>query len=70
MPCPAILVMDGAAMPFTKGGVGVGMVEGEFVEAEILELVLGEAQFPRDVVWADGEGIVMFDDEGHGEVVK
>ena len=70
MPRPVILVVDGAARPFTKGRVSVGVIEGEFVEAEILELVHSEAQFPRDVSWADGEGIVVFDDEGHGEVVK
>ena len=62
--------MDGAATPFIKGGVGVSMVEGEFVEVEIFELVLGEAQFPRDVGLADGKGIVVFNDKGHGEVVK
>ena len=50
--------------------MGVGVVEGEFVETEVLELVFGEAQFPRDVIWADGEGVVVFDDEGHREVVK
>ena len=48
----------------------VGVVEGEFIEMEVLELIFGEAQFPRDVVQADGEGVVMLDDEGHREVVK
>ena len=62
--------MDGAARPSAEGRVGVGVIEGEFMEAKIFELVLGEAQLPRDVCPADGEGIVVFDDEGHGEVVK
>ena len=46
------------------------MFKGEFVEAKVFELILGEAQLPGDVSPADGEGVVMFDDEGHGEVVK
>ena len=46
------------------------MIEGEFVEAQVLELVYGEAQLPGNVGRVDGEGIVVFDDEGHGEVVK
>ena len=48
----------------------MSMVEGEFVEMEVFELVFGEAQFPRDVIWADGESVVVFDDKGHREVVK
>ena len=62
--------MDGAPVFFTEGRVGMSMVEGEFIETEVFELVFGEAQFPRDVGWADGESVVVFDDEGHREVVK
>ena len=62
--------MDGATLLPTEGRVSVGVVEGEFVEMEIFELVLGEAQFPRNIAWVDGEGIVVLDVEGHGEVVK
>ena len=62
--------MDGAPTFFTEGRVGMSMVEGEFVEMEVFELVFGEAQFPRDVIWADGESVVVFDDKGHREVVK
>ena len=62
--------MDGAPASFTEGRVGMSMVKGEFVETEVFELVFGEAQFPRDVGWADGESVVVFDDEGHREVVK
>ena len=70
MPCPAGLVVDGTPKLFAEGRMGVGVVKGEFIEMEVFELVLGEAKFPRDVVWADGEGVVMLDDEGHREVVK
>ena len=62
--------MDGAPASFTEGRMGMSVAEGEFVETEVFELIFGEAQFPRDVGWADGESVVMFDDEGHREVVK
>ena len=62
--------MDGAARLFTEGGVSMSVFKGKFVEAKVLELVLGEAQLPGDVGPADGEGVIVFDDEGHGEVVK
>ena len=62
--------MDGAPVFFTEGWMGMSVVEGEFVETKVFELVFGEAQFPRDVGWADGESVVVFDDEGHREVVK
>ena len=70
MPRPAVLVVDGAAGPSAEERVSVGMFKGEFVEAKVFELILGEAQLPGDVSPADGEGVVVFDDEGHGEVVK
>ena len=40
------------------------------VTSKVVELVLGEPQFPGNVVPVDGEGVVVFDDEGHGVVVK
>ena len=46
------------------------MFKGKFVEAKVLELVLGEAQFPGDISPVEGKSIVVFDDTGHGEVVK
>ena len=70
MPHPVISVVDGAVLSPTEERMSVGMVEGEFVEVKVFELVYGKAQFPRDVVWVDREGVVMLDDEGHGEVVK
>ena len=70
MPCPAISVVDGATLSFTEGRMGMGMFEGEFVAAKVLKLAFGEAQPPGDVGRADGEGVVVFDDERHGEVVK
>ena len=57
-------------MFFTERRVDVSMAEGEFIDAEIFELILGKAKFPRDVAWMDGEGVIVFDEEGHGEVVK
>ena len=46
------------------------MIEVKLVMSEVVELIFGETQFPRDVVPVDGEGIVVFDDEGHGTMVK
>ena len=70
MPRPVILPMDGAVGLLAEAGVGLCMVEVKMVTSEVVELVFGEAQFPRDVTPVDGEGVVMFDDEGHGTVVK
>ena len=70
MPHPVILLMDGAACLLAKAGVGFCMVEVKLVTSEVVELIFGEAQFPGDVIPADGEGIVVFDNEGHGTVVK
>ena len=46
------------------------MVKVKVVTSKVVELTFGEAQFPGDVAPADGEGIVVFWDEGHGVVVK
>ena len=62
--------MDGAAGLLAKAGVGFCVVEVKVVTSKVVELILGETQFPGNVTPADGEGIVMFDDEGHGIVVK
>ena len=62
--------MDGAARLFTETGVGFCVVKVEVVMSEVVELVFGEAQFPGDVAPADGEGVVIFWDEGHGVMVK
>ena len=62
--------MDGAAGLLAKAGVGFCMVEAKMVTSKVVKLILGETQFPGNVVPADGEGIVVFDDEGHGIVVK
>ena len=70
MPLPVILVMNGAAGLLAKAGVGFGVVEVKVVEAEVFELILGEAQFPGNVNPPDGEGIVVSWGEGHGVVVK
>ena len=62
--------MDGAARLLTEARVGFCVVKVKVVMSEVFELVFGEAQFPGDVAPADGEGVVMFWDEGHGVVVK
>ena len=62
--------MDGAAGLFAKAGVGFCVVEVKMVMSKVVELILGETQFPGNVTPADGEGVVVFDDEGHGIVVK
>ena len=69
-PRPAISVVDGATLSLTEGRMGMGVFEGELVEAKVFELVFSEAQLPGDVGRADGEGVIVFDDERHGEVVK
>ena len=69
-PRPAISLMDGAAKLLAETGVGLSVVEVEVVASEVVKLVFGEAQFPGNITPADGEGIVMFDDEGNGIVVK
>ena len=50
--------------------MGLRMVEVEVVASKIIKLVLSEAQFPGDVAPADGEGVVVWSNEGHGIVVK
>ena len=65
-----VLTMDGAAELFTEASVSFCVVKVEMVASEEVELVLGETQFPGDVTPADGKGVVVFDDEGHGMVVK
>ena len=70
MPRPAISVVDGAALSLTEGRMGMGVFEGKLVEAKVFELVFGEAQLPGNVGRADGEGVVVFDGERHGEMVK
>ena len=62
--------MDGAARLLTEARVGFCVVEVEVIAPEVLELVLSEAQFPGDVTPANGEGVVVFWDEGHGVMVK
>ena len=59
MPCPVVSVMDGAAGLLAEEGMGFGMVEVELMEAKVLELVFGEAQFPGNINPADRKGIVM-----------
>ena len=69
-PCPAILVVDGAPRVLAEARVGFHVVEIEVVVLKVSELIFGETQFPGEVAPAEGEGIVVFWDEGHGVVVK
>ena len=70
MPRPAISVVDGAALSLTEGRMGMGVFEGKLVEAKVFELVFGEAQLPGNINPPDGEGIIVWLNEGHGVVVK
>ena len=70
MPHPVISTMDGVTERLAEAGVGFCVVKVKMIVSEEVELVFCEAQFPGDVTPADGEGIVMFDDEGHGIVTK
>ena len=70
MPCPMVLAMDGAAGLLTEAGMSFCVVEVEMVAPEEVKLVFGETQFPGNVTPADGESVVVFDDERHGMVVK
>ena len=70
MPCPAILIVDGAAGLLAEAGVGFSVVEVKVVALKVIKLVLSEAQLPGDVGPADRKGVVMFWGERHGEVVK
>ena len=69
-PRPAVLVVDGAAGFLTEASVGFGVIKVEVTEAEEPELVYGKTQFPRDITPPDGEGVVVWSNEGHGVVVK
>ena len=69
-PHPAILVVDGAARILAEARVGFRMVKIEVVVLKVVELILGETQFPGEVAPAEGEGVVVFWDEGHGVMVK
>ena len=62
--------MDGAAGLLTEASVCFCVVEVKMVASEEAELIFGETQFPRDVTPANGESVVVFNDEGHGMVVK
>ena len=70
MPCPVISMVDGATELLAEAGVSFCMVEVEMIASEEVELIFGETQFPGDITPADGESVVMFDDEGHGTVTK
>ena len=70
MPHPVILVVDGAARFLVEASMSFGMVKVKVMEMKEFELVKGETQFPRDISPPDGEGIVMWSNEGHGVVVK
>ena len=69
-PHPAVLVVDGAAGFLAEASVGFGVVKVKVVELKVLELVLGETQFPGNINPPDGEGIIVWLNEGHGVVVK
>ena len=77
MPHPVMLVMDGTTSFLAEAGVDSGVVKVEMVVVEEVELVNGEAQFPRDVGPVDGgfnvlRDFLLFSSSGvrHGAVFK
>ena len=70
--------MDGAANRSTEVGVELGVIHVKFVSSEKVELVDGEAKFPRDVSPVEGGrfdflwGFLGFSSAGvrHGIVFK
>ena len=62
--------MDGATELLAEAGMSFCVVEVKVIVSKEVELILGESQFPGDITPVDGEGIVVFDDEGHGVVTK
>ena len=70
--------MDGAANRLTEVGVELGVTHVKFVSSEKIELVDGEAEFPRDVSPVKGgrfdflRGFLGFSSTGvrHGIVFK
>ena len=63
-------MMDGAAELLAEAGVSFCVVKVKVIASEEVELIFGEAQFPGDIAPANGESIVVLDDEGHGIVTK
>ena len=70
MPCPAVLVMNGATGLLAEAGVSFGVDEVKMVASKIFKLVLGKAQFPGNICPPDGESVVISWGERHGIVVK
>ena len=69
-PLPVVLVMDGAPRFPAEAGMSFGMVKGEVMKLEVLELVDSESQDPRDVSGSDDGGVVMGWGERHVIMVK
>ena len=57
MPCPAVLVMNGAARLLAEAGVSFGVVKVKMAASKVFKLVLGEAQFSRDIVHLIGRAL-------------
>ena len=70
MPCPVVLVVDGATQFLAEASVCFGVIKVKTSETMEFELIESETQFPGDVCPADGEGIIVWLNEGHGIVVK
>ena len=56
MPRPEMSVVDGTICLFAEMGVGLGMVQVEFVLVKEVELIDCEAEFPGDVGPMEGRG--------------
>ena len=70
MPLPVVLVVDGASRLLAEAGMSFGMVKGEVMKSEVLELVDGESQDPGNIGGSDDGRVVVCWDERHVIVVK
>ena len=70
MPLPVVLIVDGAPRFPAEAGMSFGMVKGEVMELEVLELIDSESQDPGDIGRSDDGGVVVGWGERHVVVVK
>ena len=69
-PLPVVLVVNGAPRPPAKAGMSFGVVKGEVMEPEVLELVNSESQDPGDVNGSNDGRVIVCWGERHVIVVK
>ena len=65
MPLPAELIVDRAPGFLTEAGMFSDVRQREVVSSKEIKLINDEAKNPRDVGWFNGEGVIVFWNEGH-----